>query len=324
MGAQAQVIHMDDHRPSGPQLEDGFVRVANELYDAILEKLSSYRHIKIVMAIIRKTYGYGKKEDDITISQIADITGIHRNNVGKALRELEDMGVINKVRAGSHGLIVGINKHHTQWEGDEVKTRGPGRQAINLIDDESSNQNVAPEQSKQLPTAINLIETSNQNVAHNRQPQKTTPKDNPNSCAAASATAAVKVGAGKKTNSDHDEGALQQACRETWGAYCVAYTGKYGVEPIRNAKISGQVKQFVKRLGYTESPLVAAWFVGHPGRHYVQELHSVGALLKDAEKLRTEWATGRIVTATTAGQSDRRGAMASAVSNLLAECGGDE
>ena len=166
MATPAKVIHMEDHRSSGPQLEDGFVRVANELEDALLAKIRTFRHSQVVRAIIRKTYGYGKKEDDITISQIAEITGLHRNHVGKAVRELEEMRVLNPVRAGRYGLILGINKHHSQWE-KATKTVA-----------EESNQNGCIEQPKQLIVATKTVDSSNQNVAHNRQPQKTTPKDN--------------------------------------------------------------------------------------------------------------------------------------------------
>ena len=178
MGLPAKVISMEEHRKPSPQLEDGYIRIANELFDAILEKLASYRHTKVVLAILRKTYGYQKKEDDITISQLAEMTGIHRNNVGAALKELEQMRVINPVRAGSHGLMIGINKRHAEWVGEEAKARGPGRKAIKLIEPQEGNQIDCAEQSKQCMSAINLIETGNQNVAHKRQPQKTTPKDN--------------------------------------------------------------------------------------------------------------------------------------------------
>lgn len=178
MGLPANVISMEEHRKPGPRLEDGYIRIANELFDAILEKLSSYRHTMVVLAILRKTYGYQKKEDDITVSQLAKMTGIHRNNVGAALKELEQMRVINPVRAGSHGLMIGINKRHAEWVGEEVKARGHGRKAIKLIEAQEGNQIDCDEQSKQCMQAINLIETSNQNVAHKRQPQKTTPKDN--------------------------------------------------------------------------------------------------------------------------------------------------
>ena len=130
MAQPAKVINMEEHRSQGPQVEDGFVRIANELFDAILLKLNSYRHTKVALAIVRKTYGYRKKEDDITISQLAEMTGIHRNHVGAALKALEQMRVINPVRAGHHGLMVGINKHFNQWSEEPVKERGRATKSV--------------------------------------------------------------------------------------------------------------------------------------------------------------------------------------------------
>lgn len=120
------------------------------------------------------------------------------------------------------------------------------------------------------------------------------------------------------------ETALQVACRETWGAYCQAYAARYGAAPVRAAKQSSQVKQIVQALGAEEAPQVAAWFVEHPAQWYVTKGHDIGLLLSDLTKLRTEWATGRVVTSTAARHSDRRGAMASALQNLLAECEGGQ
>ena len=183
MSAPAQVIHMDDHRQSGPQLENGFLRLALEIEDALLLKIDTFRHEKVVRAIIRKTYGYNKKEDDITISQIAEMTGIHRNHVGKAIKELEQMRVINPVQAGKHGLILGLNKRHQEWQ-----TLEKAEQPKQLIEATKTvaqdiNQNSCDAQPKQLIEATKTVDLSNQNVAHNRQPQKTTPIDNPKSIA---------------------------------------------------------------------------------------------------------------------------------------------
>jgi len=114
--------------------------------------------------------------------------------------------------------------------------------------------------------------------------------------------------AGKPTDPENQpdpETALQTACRETWDAYSDAYATRYGTKPVRNAKINGQIKQFVQRLGFDESPSVAAFFVCHANAYYVKKCHDTGSLLADAEKLRMEWQTGRMVTATSAQQSDR-------------------
>lgn len=92
---------------------------------------------------------------------------------------------------------------------------------------------------------------------------------------------------------------------ETWSAYSEAYSRRYGVDPVRNAKTSGMIAQLVDRLGRDDAPLVAGFYVQHSNSLYVASGHSIGLLLRDAEKLRTEWATGRKVTQTMARQTDR-------------------
>jgi len=81
---------------------------------------------------------------------------------------------------------------------------------------------------------------------------------------------------------------------EVWASYCTAYFGRYGTEPVRNATINGQLANFVSRIGATEAPAVAASYLRNDGRAYLKAGHSVGMMLHDAEKLRTEWATGNI------------------------------
>lgn len=90
-----------------------------------------------------------------------------------------------------------------------------------------------------------------------------------------------------------------------WAAYSDAYINRYGTEPVRNAKVNSLLGQLVDRIGAEDAPPVAAFYVGHCSGYYVQRGHAVDMLVKDAEKLRTEWATNRKVTQTTARQADR-------------------
>lgn len=105
----------------------------------------------------------------------------------------------------------------------------------------------------------------------------------------------------------------------TWDAYALAYQRRYGVEPLRNGKVNGQLAQFLGRVPVDEAPLIAAFYVGHKNRFYVEKGHAVDYLLRDAEKLRTEWATGRQVTATQAQQADRTQTNLDAFGGMLAE-----
>lgn len=92
---------------------------------------------------------------------------------------------------------------------------------------------------------------------------------------------------------------------EVWKAYSEAYKAKYQAAPVRNATINGQLAQVVARLGAEESPGVAAFYLSHKNGLYVSAMHPVNLLLRDAEKLRTEWATGRQVTRTQGQMADK-------------------
>lgn len=133
---------------------------------------------------------------------------------------------------------------------------------------------------------------------------------------------ASPASAARKPKQDKAEDpALQEACFSTWRAYSLAYLDRYGTKPVRNAKVNKNVMDFVKRLGYDESPQVAAFFLTHQGAFYIQKCHDFGVALADAEKLRTEWATNRKVTGITARQQERTGTMADTVQSILLERG---
>lgn len=105
----------------------------------------------------------------------------------------------------------------------------------------------------------------------------------------------------------------------TWKAYANAYEVRYRVEPVRNATVNGQLANLVSRLGADEAPAVAAFYVRSNNSRYVGAGHSVGMLVMDAEKLRTEWATGRQGTATQALQTDKTATNLNAFAGLIAE-----
>jgi hypothetical protein len=111
--------------------------------------------------------------------------------------------------------------------------------------------------------------------------------------------------AGREKKPPESNPELQAACKATWDSYSAAYRTKYGVAPVRNAPVNAQIKAIVQRLGYQDSPHVAAFYLTHGGAYYAGRMHDAGTLLRDCEKLRTEWATGRKVTTASARQADR-------------------
>jgi hypothetical protein len=111
----------------------------------------------------------------------------------------------------------------------------------------------------------------------------------------------------------------QTAGSKVFEAYSIAYRERYGTDPTRNEKVNSICKQIVGRLGASEAPEVARWYVGSNNSYYVQRGHSLAILLADCEKLRTEWATGRRTTQTRARQQDQLETVGQATRELIAE-----
>ncbi|HGY1466834.1 TPA: replication protein [Klebsiella aerogenes] len=91
-------------------IDDGYTRIANELLEAVMAADLTARQLKVALAVIRKTYGFGKKLDRITNTQIAAMTGIHHTHVCKAKNEMIAMNIIV-----SNGHAIGINKVISEW-----------------------------------------------------------------------------------------------------------------------------------------------------------------------------------------------------------------
>jgi len=100
-------------------------------------------------------------------------------------------------------------------------------------------------------------------------------------------------------------------------AYASAYFGRYNQQPVRNAKTNALCSQLVKRLGAEDAPFVAAYYVDHPGSFYVRSMHQLDWLVKDAEKVCTEWKAGAHMTGIRANQIEERSHGQSVIQNIL-------
>ena len=121
----------------------------------------------------------------------------------------------------------------------------------------------------------------------------------------------------KQQQQESEETLFQNKCRLAWTMYSAAFAQRYSVKPVRNAKVNAQVKQLVQRLG-EEAGMVAEFFVFNVNERFVvQKTHDLGLLLSSAESYRTQWATGRAMTQTRAGQIDSTQANASALDEAL-------
>lgn len=95
-------------------LENGYLRLANQIQDALCIVELSGREFRVLNAIVRLTYGWSKKSDRIANSLIADKTTLKVKHVSEAVLSLAYRNIIILRRIGQTRYI-GINTSLDKW-----------------------------------------------------------------------------------------------------------------------------------------------------------------------------------------------------------------
>jgi phage replication O-like protein O len=103
------------------KLEDGFTRIPHKILEALCGIKFSLYEFKTILYIIRKTYGWGKRDDWISYSQFEKATHMDRRHVGTALRQLEDRNII-EISGEARKPKYKVQGDVTKWQHD-VKGR---------------------------------------------------------------------------------------------------------------------------------------------------------------------------------------------------------
>ena len=105
------------------QTENGFVKIHPAILELLATRQLSGREFRCLMFLFRKTYGYHKKEDRISLSQWEQGTGIPRTRVGAVLDELVKQKLIYRIDSGiKRPSTWGFNKYFETWQCGQTVT----------------------------------------------------------------------------------------------------------------------------------------------------------------------------------------------------------
>lgn len=100
---------------ANPQKENGYTAIANEIQDVLAKTDLEASQRRVLDVIFRKTYGYNKKSDDISISQIVDATGLSKRTAIYATQNLEAKNIITVKREGHDTNAYTFQKDYEKW-----------------------------------------------------------------------------------------------------------------------------------------------------------------------------------------------------------------
>ena len=108
---------MGEGKTNNPQLEDGYTRIANELLEAVFHADFNGAQIRVLLCLMRNTYGYGRKECDFSNSFVAKGTGLNKKSAATVIKSLEDGKVITVLKQSTYSSPkkVKLNKHTEEW-----------------------------------------------------------------------------------------------------------------------------------------------------------------------------------------------------------------
>lgn len=110
---ESNVIHIAARQTVIADTDEGYTRIANTLFEAVYRCELPARQLRVLLSIIRRTYGFHRKTDWITASQIAqeiEYTG-GDGNIRTAIRQLKERKILI-----SDGNKIGPNPVISDWE----------------------------------------------------------------------------------------------------------------------------------------------------------------------------------------------------------------
>lgn len=103
---------------ASPQKENGFTPISNELLDVIIKTNFIATQLKLILCCLRYTYGFSRKEAELSETYISKATGISKRYISQELKVLINMGVIKIIQESTYtsSRIMALNKDYETWE----------------------------------------------------------------------------------------------------------------------------------------------------------------------------------------------------------------
>jgi phage replication O-like protein O len=140
-----------------PNLHDGYCKVVNALAEGLASHPLTSIQQRVVWAVIRMTYGWGKPKDVIAAIQLAEVSGLTRQQCSSTITQLIELGVI--IREGGSRSPIKINTKISQWSFPKKATKG-------LISDRVNTNN------KFCSLNSNSVHSTNSNYRHTKEKRK--------------------------------------------------------------------------------------------------------------------------------------------------------
>ena len=103
---------------ASPQIEKGYTSIANELMEQIYGRKFTASQFRIILLVLRFTYGFKRKGAPLSNGFIAHGTGTHEITVSKEITSLIRDKVLKVYKNSTYQSprVIGVNKNYDDWK----------------------------------------------------------------------------------------------------------------------------------------------------------------------------------------------------------------
>ncbi|MEH7249200.1 replication protein [Neobacillus niacini] len=102
---------------ANPKTKNGYTRIANEILEHIMKTDLNGTQFRLAMAIWRYTYGFGRKEHEMSLAFLSIAINTRKSHVDRELSVLVDRKIVSVVGVGSRrGRVLKFNKNYDEWQ----------------------------------------------------------------------------------------------------------------------------------------------------------------------------------------------------------------
>lgn len=102
------------------QAEKGFTKIADEILEAMARIKLSPTQYRVLFIVWRYTYGFNRKEHNLSLGFIAKATGCDKRQLQREIKKLEERNIIHQnIKNGSYRIIK-FNKNYDEWLSETI------------------------------------------------------------------------------------------------------------------------------------------------------------------------------------------------------------
>ena len=110
---------------ASPQIEQGHIRIANELFDAEARVRMSGSEWQVYRVIQRQTYGWSRTSAEIPLSVFVESTGLAKPRIVEAINGLIARNMVGvRKNVTPRANVYHIQKNHELWQGVRKNVKG--------------------------------------------------------------------------------------------------------------------------------------------------------------------------------------------------------